>query len=335
MKGAWRIFKRFCHDGWTLSRHYGLSYAFYSMLWWFCFYIPNRFSYRISRWAQLKKTAWLDRYLGRRYAHILKRFQENPPVPQPVLDSRIWIFWGQGDDAMPPLVKACYHQLCLHNSNVTLVTNENISQFIDLPAIIFQKVKDGRITYAHLSDIIRNTLLAQHGGFWLDATVWVPGRLPYEKFGEMSVFTASGTLHQETTSVCFWTSLLFNWSGWCLYAKEKHSLLFSFVSEMLQAIAVGEKSTPDYVIIDYLIYTACRLFPQVKQELGSCHEIHPCENRNALAKLMNEPFDMGKYKELCRTDFVFKLSFRSGWNTLTHNGQETFYGHLITGETRR
>jgi len=213
-----------------------------------------------------------------------------------------------------------------------LVTNENLGGYIELSPVIYQKVKDGRITYAHFSDIIRNTLLAQHGGFWLDATVWVPGKLPYDRFGSLPVFTASGTLYQEPTSVCFWTSLLFNWSGWCLYARDSHSLLFSFVSEMLQAIAVGENLTPDYVIIDYLIYTACRLFPQVKKELSACHDIFPSEKRNALAKLMNESYDEQKYAELCKTDFVFKLSYRSNWKEKTADGRKTFYGHLIAGE---
>ena len=65
---------------------------------------------------------------------------------------------------MPVLIKACYKQLTSLNDNVILVTKQNLHEYVDIPREIYYKVESGKLTWAHFSDIIRTTLLAQHGG---------------------------------------------------------------------------------------------------------------------------------------------------------------------------
>lgn len=312
----------------TARRDFGFSFAWYGFLWWFCFYFRMPLSNRLSTFAMRRKTAWLDRYMARNYADILERYRNAPPAPEPVTDHRIWVFWGQGESEMPPLIRACYGQLTRFNENVTLVTSRNVGEYISLSPVIFEKVRKGVISWAHFSDIVRNALLARYGGLWLDATVWVPGPLPLEKLLNMPLFTAAGTAAAAPSSICFWTSLQWSWSGWCLWAKDKNYLLFSFVSEMLQKIAEQEKSTPDYVIIDYLIYYACRNFPSVAKDMENCRTL-PCDHRNDLASMMNRPYDEDAYRRLTASDFVFKLSFRTSW-TPCIDGRRTFYGKILS-----
>lgn len=312
----------------ALCRHYSIIYAFYNILWWFCFYTRPPFCYRLSTFAIKKKTAWLDKYFEKNYAHIIDKYKENTIEERVAENPHIWVFWGQGEENMPPLVKACYRQLTQHNENVTLVTNDNIKDYINLPEAVYEKVKNGGISWAFFSDIVRNTLLAQYGGLWLDATVWVRGKLPIEKLMNYRFFSPAEAIKVDSKTVRFWSSFEWSWNGWCLWSNTKSYSFFSFVAEMLTNIAIKEYIIPDYVTIDYIIYYAIRNMPEKQIEIERAKDIK-CENRHHLATIMNEEYSEEKYKELTKNDYFFKLSFRAGWQNSTKEGKTTFYGKLI------
>ena len=311
------------------TKHFSIALALYDFIWWICFYIRPPFAYKLSTFAIRKKTVWLDKYIGKHYSEIIERYHNNNSIQAPVKNHKIWVFWGQGESQMPPLVKACYRQLTAFNNNVVLLTNHNIKNYIHLSPIIYDKVTNKDISWAHFSDIIRTTLLANYGGLWLDATVWVSGKIPFEKLLKFSVFTANGKVPITNRSIQFWTSFEWNWSTWCLFSNRKQNILFSFVSEMLQAIAIQEKYWPDYVIQDYLIYYACHQFPEVRKNMEECNKTES-KKRNHLATLMNSPWNENIYLNLIKTDFFFKLSFRTQWKKTTKNGNQTYYGHIIS-----
>lgn len=311
--------------------YYGFPYAFWGLTWWFCFYCRVPYSWNITSYALRRKMAFLDQHIQHRYGDIIERYKQvHPTIDQTTEQtSRVWIFWGQGEENMPPLIHACYRQLTHFNHNVTLVTNQNVDDYISLSPVIMDKVLSGRITWAHYSDIVRNTLLAQYGGLWLDATVWVSGKLPFEKLSQLSLFSSNGKVPVTNHSIRFWTSFEYNWSSWCLFANAKRYKLFEFVSEMLQAIAINERCWPDYVIQDYFILYACRNFQQVRNDMQKCQK-YECKYRNRLAELMNSPWSEKDYLNLIKTDFVFKLSFRSKWKRYDPSGRQTFYGKITT-----
>lgn len=312
----------------ALWKNYSFSYACYSILWWFCFYIRPPFCGKISTFAINKKTKWLDRYFKNNYHDIINKYLEKDWQTKEIESTHIWVFWGQGEENMPPLVKACYKQLTHYNNNVILLTNQNIKGYIELPCIVFEKVNSGKISWAHFSDIVRNTLLAKRGGLWIDATVWVAGTIPFDKLSEVEVFSANGKVPVSSRSIRFWTSFDYNWSTWCMWSRNINSILFSFVSEMLISIAEREKVWPDYVIQDYLIYYAYKYLPAVAEMFEQSTSI-PCDKRNMLATVMNNKFNENVYAELTKSDFFFKLSFRTKWKKETEDYKQTFYGRIL------
>lgn len=311
------------------ARHYGLGLALWDLLWWVCFYTHLPFAWKLSTLAIKRKTAWLDRYIERKYSDIIGAYTSAHAEPKAAGERRIWVFWGQGEASMPELIRACYKQLvALNGDAVTLVTNQNVHEFLDIPAAIYEKVERGAISWAHFSDIIRTSLLARYGGLWLDATVWTTRQFPFEEFGEMPFYSANGKVAVSSRAVRFWTSFQWNWSGWCLYASNKNEVLFSFVSEMLINLAQREKYLLDYVLVDYCIYYACRKLPGVGDAMSECNKTE-FRYRNRLAELMNRPYNEQEYEQLTATDYVFKLSFRAGWQPATADGATTYYGKLI------
>lgn len=314
----------------SIQACFGCKLALYNLLWWINFYIPTPFRYKLSRWALLRKTSILAQFIKLNYNDIITKYNTLQSGTTTLSPDRIWIFWGQGKDSMPALVKSCYKQLRKNNPNVVLLTNENIHEYISLSHVIIRKVTSGQLSWAHFSDIIRTKLLYTHGGLWLDATVWTPKQIPFDKLTDFDFFSANGHININTKSICFWTGLGYNWSTWCLWAGKKNLPLYGFVSEVMERVAEECNAWPDYVFQDFLFYYAVENLSGVKK-LMIRNSTRPCKNRNTLATLMDKPFDKARYDKLIETDFVFKLSFRTAWPKTTADGRMTFYGKLIDG----
>lgn len=333
MNNAFAILKKRLLDLYYKSRHYSVAFALWDFLWWFCFYLRPPFSWQLSTYAIKRKTSWLDRYIEKEYKDIIQSFEQSKEesTGEKKRNRCIWVFWGQGEEEMPVLINACYKQLTSLNDNVILVIKQNLHKYVDIPLEIYRKVESGNLTWAHFSDIIRTTLLAQHGGLWLDATVWITRPFPFADFEKMPFYSVNGKVPVNNKSIRFWTSFEWNWSSWAMLANNSGHPLFKFVSLMMQAIAIKECYWPDYVLQDFLIYYACRRFPQIGQAMTACNEIE-FKNRGTLASLMNNPYNEEEYKDLITTDYIFKLSFRTKWNKFAPQGRPTYYGHLIARE---
>jgi hypothetical protein len=96
---------------------------------------------------------------------------------------------------MPPIVQSCFQSLCSHAGNhlVHLITQENISKYVTIPDYILRKVQEGKISFTHFSDILRMCLLYEHGGLWIDATVYVSQPIPEKVFQE-PLFTVAAKI---------------------------------------------------------------------------------------------------------------------------------------------
>lgn len=94
-------------------------------------------------------------------------------------ENTIWFMWLQGIDFAPELVKCNLRilQKRFGNDRVKVITESNLTNFIDIPSFIKNKVEKGIISPTHFSDIIRIQLLATYGGIWIDSTVLFTGDL--------------------------------------------------------------------------------------------------------------------------------------------------------------
>lgn len=90
----------------------------------------------------------------------------------------IWVNWFQGWGSAPALTKSCYESWVRRNPNwqVVALSNKNISNYVDLYAD-FPSIRGSWLSAQALSDLLRISLLKQHGGLWVDATVWCARQL--------------------------------------------------------------------------------------------------------------------------------------------------------------
>ncbi len=81
------------------------------------------------------------------------------------------------------------HFWCPDKKIITL-DQYNISDYISLPGYIIDKHNRGIISHTHFSDIIRAELLIQHGGTWIDSTVFCTGR-KFTEFMQLPLFASN------------------------------------------------------------------------------------------------------------------------------------------------
>ena len=83
----------------------------------------------------------------------------------------IWIYWHQGFNDSPYLVKKCVDSWLRHNPTYTLklLDRKSLKNYINMDDI-YSFYNEENIGLAAISDIIRLRLLSKYGGVWVDAT---------------------------------------------------------------------------------------------------------------------------------------------------------------------
>lgn len=91
----------------------------------------------------------------------------------------IWFCWLQGEAQMPQMIRSLYSNL-LKKANghpVILVTENNINRFVHIDEEVLLMYKNGSISAAFFTDVLRFALLKEHGGVWVDATILIANKL--------------------------------------------------------------------------------------------------------------------------------------------------------------
>lgn len=90
-----------------------------------------------------------------------------------VIPKTIWMFWAQGYENAPNIIKKCRESWVKYNPDWTInvLDMENLTNFLPDFWINFSKNIDFlKSNLAALADLLRVNLLRQHGGVWVDAT---------------------------------------------------------------------------------------------------------------------------------------------------------------------
>lgn len=149
-------------------------------------------------------------YIERKYSYLLQEeaFLNPPHITNNKMkkDNNIFVLWLQGINGMPDIVRKCYESIKYFNPdrNIILLDENNLSNYVTLPNYITEKYKQGIISNAHFSDIIRCYLLANYGGLWIDSTVLLTNKIPEEVFkGDFFLFKALGWFNNYTCADSF------------------------------------------------------------------------------------------------------------------------------------
>jgi hypothetical protein len=163
--------------GMKLLKQYWKGGAFFTAVGEFLLLGKSRTALEILRLSTSLKT---KQKLERKYRKELRNFdiewkQKNLDYSlEHKQSNKVWICWFQGMEQAPKLVQKCYQsvQENMPEREIVLITSDNMSDYVQFPDYIQNKINKGIIKGAHLSDLLRLELLVRHGGTWIDSTVY-------------------------------------------------------------------------------------------------------------------------------------------------------------------
>jgi hypothetical protein len=242
--------------------------------------------------------------------------------------------WWQGLENMPPIVKTCYLTLekFSNGHKINLLTKDNYREFVNIPDYIMKKAERKIISFTHLSDIIRMSLLYEHGGLWLDSTVLLTKPLPPLPPICSHLGFWTGKDDGEILTSCFgaknWIVREDKWLTFCLYSS-KLNILPDFVRSMFFAYFKKTNVLIDYFLFDYFISIAYDVIPEIRVMIDSVpvnnSKIHEIYHRLGL----NSEYNPTLFNNVCENTFFHKLNWKEEHNEHTTFGKLTNYGYIV------
>ena len=252
----------------------------------------------------------VKKYLKNKYNNILERFEYKEP--DKISDtSPIWILWWQGIENAPLIVKKCIESV-MSNANkhsVVIIDKNNYAKYIKLPEYIIKKVENQIITITQFSDILRMSLLYEHGGIWMDATIFAVSDFSKD-FSKYSIYSIKHCKFSEY-HVCKGM-----WSGFFLAASKGNCIVKLFRDFFLEYWKF-ENCLITYFLIDCIIALCYENNFWVKKELDKI----PCNNSNVfeMQTLLKKEFDEENFKAICENNDLFKVSWKLDFSTSKNN----------------
>ena len=262
---------------------------------------------------QNKRKEVIYNYLMKRYHDYINEYK-NKSIEIGDNSKKIWCLWWQGLDNAPDLVKKCINSIKSNKGDYEfiLLTKDNYRNYSDLPEFIIDKVNKGDITITHFSDILRGNLLKNHGGVWVDATMY----FTYNVFDEFNNITFNSNRQKNTGDYCGF------------FIGGKPNKIFYFLNDFLIKYNSDYKRLINYFLIDYTFLIMYRNFPECKDLIDNI----TINNGNLyeLAKQFNNLYHEEEYKNLTNNTF-FKLTYKKDFKEYK-NDKLTNYGYFINNK---
>lgn len=228
-----------------------------------------------------------------------------------------WIFWLQGIESAPDIVKACVNSVKENfNYNVIVLSKENLKQYVDIPEYIYEKLDDGEISKTHFSDIVRFNLLRNNGGIWIDSTVLCVNQM--DDILNKDFYTSAG----KNDSYPFFIEG--KWTGFVIGGLSNEPM-FQFMDEFFKIYWNKNNSLVNYFLIDYAIKYA---YDHNIGRLKSYIDNYALKNNPRLFDLqpkLNDVYEKKVFNDLCESTSLFKLSYKKNIS----NKINSYYSFII------
>lgn len=254
-----------------------------------------------------------SRILYRKFKDIILRPLEEMPAGVP--SKNIWIFWMQGIDNAPDIVKSCMNSVrhFAPDYEIHIVTQDNIKQYVSLPDHIYKALEEKRMSYAHFSDILRMALLYSYGGIWMDSTVLLTGTLPDYCTQEPLFFFQ----RQKYESLPHFGS---NW----FISSVKGNPIIKRMYELLLEYWKRESYVCDYFIFHIFMFLLINRNKSVKPYVDNIPYIVNLVPMVLLESLF-DPFTQKKWDYALKYSSIHKLSYKH----IPAGIEGTIYQHIL------
>ncbi len=284
-------------------------------------YLYPKFQNKMTYSFVKKKDQAVTNYIKKNFNDLINAYRQVSTDSLKPAKKVVWTVWWQGECEAPPMIRGCIASIrkCFFDYEVIVVTKDNYKDYIDIPALIMDKVEKKQITFIHLSDFIRVSLLARYGGIWADATLYCsdvhPNIEAYEFF----------TLRDEMPAIRYWPCK----GRWNVYFMCSNSVgypLFSFMRDVFIEYCKKEDYLVEYFLIDYMISVAYDEFPYIRKQIDKVPIT--THYQDELVGYLNDCFSIKKYRYLLKVNWASKLNRHHDY-MLQSDGEQTFYSFMF------
>ena len=248
---------------------------------------------------------------------------EFAPLKEFENDKIIWQFWFQGAHNAPALVQKCFDSVKEQMGGeyqIIILDENNLKDYIKFPPFVLQKLRDGVLSKTFFSDLLRVCLLATYGGVWLDATIYLSGKISQNLLAQdFFAFQRSATPPSDAK---VWKKFDYGYFVWdesfkigllssFLVAKAKHPLMLA-LQDLLLGFFEREESLVHYFTLQILfdLLVSNEKFAPLNCAVTNDTDAH------LLQLHAKEPFDATLWSEICQKTTIHKLTY---FKTLPQN----------------
>lgn len=300
---------------------FGLRYAVLETLALIDLKLSNRMHIRPNRKIRSLRQTFVHEWLMTFLAPVIHNYQELPARESAVIPAQpsyVWVCWLQGLDAAPDRIKRLVGRIRKMSAGRTVVILDEatIRDYCDLPDIIWEKYASGVITQQQLTDIVRCSLLASHGGLWVDSTLLLTSEIPDRVFSN-DTWCIKG-LNPESEGAGF-VPYFSEWQSYFI-ASQPSSVTYRFLYEALVYYWKKMDANIDYFLLFYMSKIAREAIPAASDEYAKIPENNA--NCEMLAPQLFDPrpvaLDDVKSFFGDSDTYVYKLSWRAKYATGDH-----------------
>lgn len=235
------------------------------------------------------------------------------------VDNPIWVYWKQGLDQAPEIVKSCINSIKQNaDTKVIIITDDNVEQYVKFPLYIIEKLEKGTMSTAAFSDLLRFSLLEHYGGTWIDSTVYLTDKLP-EYVTKSDLFA-----YQDSFGLIRNPALM---SVWLLHSTPNNEVI-----RETRNIAFEYWKNQNYVVEYLLPYIILTMVLKEHSEYFSKMPYANSDYTHLMLEHINEEYDEKLTNHILSLSSVHKLSYKLKHEAYAN--KENLYHRIIESYSR-
>ena len=224
------------------------------------------------------------------------------PVSGDSCKERIFSIWLQGERSAPDIVKACWRSIRANSSRGLVVLDSgSLGDWIELPPHVTDKWRRGLIKPAHFTDICRVALLYRYGGYWMDATDFLPAELP-EWIDDRDFF-----VYMSGERLRGWYAYIQN----CFIRARRGNYLLALWLNAMLVYWSHEDSAIDYFVHQLLFRKAVESDPRAAGLFAAMPKLVQDPTHELWFGNASKPFDPELFRSLTAAAAFQKTEYRS------------------------
>jgi Capsular polysaccharide synthesis protein len=207
----------------------------------------------------------------------------------------VWQYWNSGAGGCPPLIRECMASVRRHTTGrqIIVLSDDTLGDYVTLPAHILAKRE--QIGATHFSEVLRVSLLAQHGGTWIDATVLLTGGIDeITSFLPFFMFTRPNDPYVI--------------SSWFIHSVAGHPLACA-MRDLMTTYWVTLDELREYFMFHFMFESAITLHADLREHWKKTPIVF-AEAPHLLQKALLTGSSSERLREICSRIPLHKLSWK-------------------------